>query len=161
MQCRPMGWGQEVDRSKERGLSLLELMTVAAIMGIAAAIAVPYFAKSSAQAQLKQAVIELTANLNLARMAAMSRNTTVTANVSLVGGRVKVTFGGILPDLEMPRRVVGVGGAASIQFNSLGLLSGVTTTQLITLTNSQGLTYAVQVSPGGKIRWCPNPTCSS
>ncbi len=151
-------------------MTLPELMVVVVIITVAAMLAVPNYNSWSARYKLKQAATELHSNLNLTRMAAMNRNTTLTATLALVGGRVTVTFTDpgstsadclgntarcVLPTQVMPREITNVAGAAQIRYTSLGLLTGVgTATQTITLTKSFGTTFQVQVTPGGKARWC-------
>ncbi len=153
-------------------MTLPELMVVVVIISVAALLAVPNYNSWSARYKLKQATTELHSNLNLTRMAAMNQNTTMTATPALVAGRVTVTFTNpastsadclgnpgrcVLPTQVMPREVTAVAGAAQIRYNSMGLLTGAgTATQTITLTNSFGLRHEVQVTPGGKARWCPS-----
>jgi type IV fimbrial biogenesis protein FimT len=159
----------------EAGMTLPEVALVMAIIMLAAMLAVPNYNSWSAKYKLKQGTTELHSSLNLTRMAAMNRNMTMTATPALVGGRVTVTFTDpsstsadclgnpgrcVLPTQVMPREVTNVAGAAQIRYNSMGLLTGVgTATQTITLTNSFGLVYEVQVTPGGKARSCPT-VCS-
>ncbi len=151
-------------------MTLPELMVVVVVITIVTILAVPNYNAWNAKYKLKQATAELHSNLNLTRMAAMNRNVTMTATLALVGGRVTVTFTDpgstsadclgntarcVLPTQVMPREVTTVAGAAQIRYTSLGLLTGVgTATQTITLTNSFGTTFQVQVTPGGKARWC-------
>jgi Tfp pilus assembly protein FimT len=167
----------------EAGVTLPELMVVLGIIIVATTLALPNYVAWNAKTKLKQATTELHSNLNLARMLAMNRNTTVTVTLGLVGGKVTATATDpgstsanclgdskrcLMPIQVMPTEVTAVsadiGGVPQtpilVRFTSLGLLTGVgTNNQTLTFTNSYGLTYQVQVTPGGKARWCPG-TCS-
>lgn len=166
-------WGQ--CRKEEAGVTLLELMAVVAILSIVAAMSVPNFIAWVDRAQLKDALLGLHGNLNLARMTAMNRNVTVTATLALVNNRVTATFTDpantsagclanqslcVIPTQVMPGQVTGFGGVSQVQFNSLGLrVGGGTTIQTIRLTNSQGVTFEIQITPAGKTRWCTVSPC--
>lgn len=148
-------------------MTVVELMVVVAIMAVIAALAVPSYTAWSARSKLKQALTELHSNLNLARMTAMNRNTTVTVALAIVNHQVTASFtvaggGVVLPQQVMDPVVTTLGGVSQIQFNSLGLLVGAgTTNQTITLTNSFSVTYEIQVTPAGKARWCTVSPCPS
>jgi prepilin-type N-terminal cleavage/methylation domain-containing protein len=159
-------------RSRESGVTLVELMVVVAILALASAFAVPNYVAWNARHQLKQAITELYGNLNLARMAAMNRNTTVTIDLAAgvvdpSDGKPKITAtftdaGGasVIQPQRMRIAITGVTGAAQVRFNSRGLrVGGGTAVQAITLTNGKGLTYEIQVTPGGKVRWCFTSPC--
>lgn len=171
------------ERPGEAGVTLPELMVVAGILIVATTLAVPNYVAWNAKSKLKQATTELHSNLNLARMLAMNRNTTVTVTLGLVGGKVTATVTDpgstsadclgdtkrcLLPTQVMPVEVTAVTGLIGatpqtppqVRYTSLGLLTGVgTNLQTVNLTNSYGVTYQIQVTPGGKARWCPG-TCS-
>ncbi|WP_447974856.1 GspH/FimT family pseudopilin [Nitrospira sp. Kam-Ns4a] len=144
-------------------MSFTELMVVLAIIGIASVIAVPNFISWNARTQLKEAVLELNSNLNLARMVAMNRNATVTVTLSTVGGHVEASFtaGGIpVMPTQVMSGVTQTTGVSQVQFNSLGLrVGGGSTNQAIQLKNQYGTTYEVQITPAGKTRWCAQSPC--
>ncbi len=148
----------------EAGLSLTELMVVLAIIGVASAIAVPNFIAWYSRSEFKHAVVALHGHLSLARMAAMNRNTTVTVALALENGRVTASFTGggveILPKQTLSSEVVAWGGTSPVEFTSLGLRKGGGTgNQTLTLSSRHGLTYEIQVTPAGKVRWCPASPC--
>jgi len=100
----------------------------------------------------------------------MNRNTTVTVGVAVNGGRVTIAATDTLGSQVLPTQSVmmahvtnaSVTGGGTIQFNSLWFRSsnGGVGNQTISVSNDQGLTYAVKVSAGGKTTWCPMATCS-
>ena len=155
-------------------MTMLETMVVASILSIGAAMAVPNFLMSTARAQLKQGTKELAGQLGTARMLAMNRNATVTVSLAQITcppatgncGRLQVstTYAGggtALPTYVMPAQIVATGGDMQIQFKSLGLRSGGgAANQAMTLRNSKGVTFAVQVTPAGRIRWCATSPCT-
>jgi prepilin-type N-terminal cleavage/methylation domain-containing protein len=153
----PRGGGQA-------GASLTEVLIVLAIIGAVSMIAAPNFIDWYSRAEFRRAVVDFQGNLSLARMAAMNRNTTLTVSLAIEDGRVTASFtaGGVdvLPKQTLSKEVAGWGGTSPVQFSSLGLrVGGGSGTQTITLTSRHGLTYEVQVTPAGKVRWCPASPC--
>ncbi len=158
---------------REAGMSMLEMMVVVSILGVGAAMTVPNYLTGNARYQLKQGVKELNANLATARMLAMNRNATVTVTVAPVTcppasancGRILATFtypggGTAMAPQVFPSEVKMVGGVSQVQFSSLGLrVGGGTANQAITMTNSKGVTFEVQVTPAGRTRWCAASPC--
>ena len=156
-------------KHRESGFTLIEVMIAVAIVATATAIAVPNYLEWNARYQLRQATSEIWGHLNLARGAAMNRNTSVNVALAVASGKVTIattTVGGmaVLPTQTIQMgHVTGVNviGGGPIQFNSLGLRSSGApgTNQNITVTNNQNLTYSIGVIPGGKAAWCPKSTC--
>lgn len=151
---------------RQEGFTLLEIMIVVAIIGIAAALAGPSYTDWMARYQLRQAVVEMTNQLMFARMGAMNRNSTVTVAVATTPGHVTVSCtdatGAIVTsnDQALPH-VTGLNPVnPSIIFTSLGLRSGGgATDQVVQVMNDRGVTYSFRVTPGGKASWCANSTC--
>ncbi|HZC81969.1 MAG TPA: prepilin-type N-terminal cleavage/methylation domain-containing protein, partial [Nitrospiraceae bacterium] len=77
--------------SAETGFTLIEMMIVVAIIGIAGLIALPNYLAWQSRSELRQAVTEVQNQLLLARMAALSRNTPVTVAISIANGDVLTT----------------------------------------------------------------------
>jgi prepilin-type N-terminal cleavage/methylation domain-containing protein len=156
----------------ERGFTLLELMVAVGILTTVFAMAIPNYLLWNRTYQLRQAATDLQGNLNLARMTAMNRNTSMTMTLgsipcppeTLYCGIRGASFGGIIPPLPFANgKIVAtlITGGTTVQLSSLGLrVGGPVGNQLITLTNSDNLTYSVVITPGGKIRWCPTNICS-
>lgn len=153
----------------DRGFTTIELFTVIFVTAIILMLAVPGYLRWNARYQLRQATTEIHSQLNVARLAAMNRNTTVSVDVDVTDGRVTVAAtdtggGSVLPTQSVMMTHVtnaSVTGGGAVQFNSLGFRSsnGGVGNQFISLSNDQGLTYTVKVSPGGKSTWCPKSTC--
>lgn len=166
-------WGMRP--GAEQGFSLIEVMTVVAIMALATAIAIPSYQAWYAKSKLKSVLLELNSNMNMARTVAKNRNTTITVTVALSNGRVRATYttpantsAACLADAKtcaietqvMPIEITGIGGTTQFQFNSLGLrVGGGTANQALQIRDQAGLTYEIQVTPAGRIRWCTTLPC--
>lgn len=152
---------------------MIEMMVVSGIITLMAAIAVPSYLQWNSQFKLKQEMTELGRNLSLARMAAMSRNTTVTVTlannvVDPADGMPKVTATfspAVVPPQRMQPAVTTLVNTTpptgtvpmTLRFSSLGIQLGVN--QSFTLANTNGLIYSAVVTPTGKVTWCPKSTC--
>lgn len=158
-------------QQNQSGLTLLEMMIVGAIIGIASTLAVPNYLQWNSKRELREAATRIQSQLALARMAAMNRNTTVTVTVTTASAKVTVVTtdansgNQIFPTETMLPHVTGVvGGPTSIQFSSQGFrLGGGVGAQFITIQNDNGINHSIQVLPGGKATWCvsPAPTCGA
>lgn len=145
----------------QHGFTLLELMIVVGIMAIAVTIGLPNYLMWYNKSQLREASSELSGNLNLAKMSAKNQNTTVTATLATVNGKVTASFTpSSIPTQVMPIQVTGFTGGP-VQFNSFGMLvGGGTANQIIHLTNKDNVTFEIQVTPAGKVRWCATSPCT-
>ena len=150
-------------KDRESGFTLIEVMIVVAIIGIASALAIPNYVEWKTQHDLREAVSEFSSNLNLARVVAMNRNRQATVTIQLVGGLINVSgnAGGtpIFSPQTLSSSVTGLpGGTANVLFSSMGL-SAAAANQVIQLVNTRGLVYSVLVMPSGKVTWCAKSTC--
>jgi len=148
---------------KENGFTMIELMIVVGIIGIASVIAVPAVSEWLARYQLKQAMSEIAGDLNLAKLVAMNRNRQATVTIQPSGTLIEVSgiSGGqqIFPTRTLMPRVTALpGGTATVNFSSMGL-STATAPQTIQLQNEKGLIYALSVLPSGKVSWCAKTSC--
>jgi prepilin-type N-terminal cleavage/methylation domain-containing protein len=147
----------------DAGFTLVELMIVAGIIGISAAMMVPRFVEWVARYQLKQAMTEIVGDMNMAKLAAMNRNRQATVTLQQVGSLVQVSGiaagKDVFPTSRFMSRVTALpGGTATINFSSMGL-STATVPQTIQVKNSYGLIYSVSVLPSGKVSWCAKSSC--
>ena len=150
-------------KHRESGFTLIELMIVVAIIGIASALAIPSYTQWKSDHDLREAVSEFSSNLNLARVVAMNRNRQATVTIQLTGGLINVsgTAAGtpIFSPQTLNQSVTGLpSGTANVAFSSMGL-SKATVNQVIQIVNARGLVYSVSVMPSGKVTWCAKSTC--
>lgn len=166
--------------SSKTGFTLIEMLLVVAIMGIAGLIALPNYLVWQSRAELRQAITEVQNQLLLARMAALSRNAPVTVAISIANGAVTTTttnaatgaqimssFSVRLPhvvDLKVgPSAAWTSATTANVSFNSMGLRSGgpgPTLNQELALVNDKGVQFAMKVTPRGVVNWCQDSACS-
>jgi type IV fimbrial biogenesis protein FimT len=161
--------------SRAAGVTLVELMIVVAIIGIAAALAGPNFMQWMQRYELRQATTTLAARLQAARVTAINQNRPIIITICLIpnapcttpssvgGGAVQATFafpGGAaaLSPETFPARVVNfiLPQAGPITFNSRGMSTsaGPQTIQLLTSQAPVPVGYSVTVNPAGKVSWC-------
>lgn len=161
------------------GFTLLELMIVVAIIGIASALAAPSYTAWIARYQLREGISEMQHQLVLARMMAVSRNVPVTVTMGLSNGSLQLTTanaatgtvisasqGMSVPQVVMlnvgPSPAWTTVATATVSFNSMGMRvggPGPTLNQELALVNSKGVQYALKVTPRGIANWCPDQVC--
>ena len=77
--------------SRQAGFTLIEAMIVVAIIGIAAAIAMPSFTRMYMDYEARTTASEITRHLMLVRTRAMTTNQTLNVQIVLVNGGVQMT----------------------------------------------------------------------
>jgi type IV fimbrial biogenesis protein FimT len=143
----------------QQGFTLLEIMIVVVIIGIAAGLAVPNFTLMYARHELYQATTSLYNRLILARSSAISRNAMIAATpASIPMGQDTVTFTAPLIGETLPQNVKLV---TPLPVNPLGFTPrGLSTTPLtpqtiqLQSTRDLNLIYSISLMPSGKVTWC-------
>lgn len=146
-------------RKQEGGFTLLEIMIVVVIVGIAAALAVPNLTFMYAKYELYQTTTTLYNRLIMARTAAISRNAMIVATPANIPiGQDQVTFTAPLGTETFPATVRFV---LPLPVNPIGFTPrGLSTTPLATQTiqiqslRDPSLIYTISLAPAGKVTWC-------
>lgn len=164
---------RDVTLSRQAGYSLIEVLIAAAIIGIAAAIAMPNFTRMYIDYQARATASEITRHLVLARTRAMTSNQTLSVQIVLVNGGVQMTTTNLAgaPALQGLNRIEAVqmttltfnnGGllpnGGVVQFNSFGMRASVPGTGVQTITVGGTLAgapttqYLINIAPSGTSR---------
>lgn len=161
---------RDVTQSRQAGFSLIEVLIAVAIIGIAAAIAMPNFTRMYIDYQARATASEITRHLVLARTRAMTSNQTLSVQIVLVNGGVQMTTTNLAgaPALQGLNRIEAVqmttltfnnGGllpnGGVVQFNSFGMRASVPGTGVQTITVGGTLAgapttqYLINIAPSG------------
>jgi len=146
-------------RFQEGGFTLLEIMAVVVIVGIAAALTVPNFMFMYAKYELYQTTTTLYNRLVMARSAAISRNAMIVATpASVPVDRDQVTFTAPLGAETFPPtvRFVLPLPVTPIGFTPRGLSTTPLASQTIQIQSQRdpSLIYTISLAPSGKVPWC-------
>lgn len=161
---------RDMPLSRQAGFSLIEVLIAVAIIGIAAAIAMPNFTRMYIDYQARATASEITRHLVLARTRAMTSNQTLSVQIVLVNGGVQMTTTNLAgaPALQGLNRIEAVqmttltfnnGGllpnGGVVQFNSFGMRASVPGTGVQTITVGGTLAgapttqYLINIAPSG------------
>ncbi|MBN4054100.1 prepilin-type N-terminal cleavage/methylation domain-containing protein [Nitrospira defluvii] len=139
-----------------KGFSLLEIVVTVAILGVLVGIAIPNYLTWNARYEFKGAAHDLASNLKLAKLSAMSRNTTITVKLQANGNDTEyVTTNAVIPTETLPSDLTVVGGLpVDITFNAFGQrTSGGTGDQIINIdsTSNASTRYVITIRISGKV----------
>lgn len=161
---------RDMPLSRQAGFSLIEVLIAVAIIGIAAAIAMPNFTRMYIDYQARATASEITRHLVLVRTRAMTSNQTLSVQIVLVNGGVQMTTTNLAgaPALQGLNRIEAVqmttltfnnGGllpnGGVVQFNSFGMRASVPGTGVQTITVGGTLAgapttqYLINIAPSG------------
>jgi len=154
--------------SGQAGFTLIEVLIAVAIIGIAAAIAMPNFTRMYIDYQARVTASEITRHLVLARTRAMTSNQTLAVQIVILNGGVEMTTTNLAaaPALQMNRIEAvhmttlafnngGIPNGGVVQFNSYGMRASVpgTGVQTITVGGTLGgaptTQYLINIAPSG------------
>jgi prepilin-type N-terminal cleavage/methylation domain-containing protein len=150
---------------EQKGLTLIELMVVVAIIAIISAIAIPQFTGFINHYRLTSTVSSLTSSLQFARMAAVSSGREYQVEINLVNETFDVQRGNLasgstswISTGDLHRAYTGVDIAmvngsysnpASKQFNP----DGSSSSGSISFSNTQGERYSITLTPAtGRVK---------
>jgi type IV fimbrial biogenesis protein FimT len=145
---------------RQRGLTLIELMVVMALLAIVAAIAAPGMRSFAAGIRVKSLANELTADLLVARSEALKRNTSVTVTPNGSGWQAGWTVGttaDVLLQREASRADLQFEAPPPLMiFNASGRLTSPVGTVRMTVLSSdlqaEAAKRCVEVDPSGRAR---------
>lgn len=141
------------------GFTLLEIMVVVSIVGIASAMAAPNLMMMYARHELYQTTTNLYNRLVFARSAAITRNAMIVATpANLPSGEGQAQFTAPLGTEAFPLNVRFVLPlpAQPVGFTPRGLSTTPLAVQTIQLQSIRDprLIYTISLAPSGKVTWC-------
>ena len=134
--------------------SLLELVTVLALVGLLMAMAIPRFSAMRDGASVRAAMADLGADFSLARQSAITRRTTVAVVLDTASGTVAVRSAARTLSRHSLRAAYGIvlgSNRDSAVYDSRGLGYGVSN---VTVTVRRGpIVDTLTMSRMGRVRW--------
>ena len=143
-------------RRRSAGFTLVELITVLAIMGVLAALAAPSFSEMIARQRLRTGAFDLVADLLLARSEAIKRgeNVTVTPGATwAMGWTVDAASGArISQRTAFGAAITSPSGATTVAFDRNGRSAGTSAIEFSSPKTDDSAARCVTVQPSGRAR---------
>lgn len=141
-------------RRRSTGFTLVELITVLAIMGILAALAAPSFSEMIARQRLRAGAFDLVADLMLARSEAIKRGESVSVTPGATwaaGWTVDAASGARISQRgAFGATITSPGGATAVTFNRDGRSAGTAAIELSSPKTDDSAARCVAVQPSGR-----------
>jgi type IV fimbrial biogenesis protein FimT len=134
----------------QRGFSLIELMTVVAMVAVLAVVAGPAFTKMVAQQRLRDATSALAESLWLARSEAVARGTAIDFTFASIGAGWPIKVSATNATIQTQDPIPTISSAAgSYAFNSFGRLTGAGNLEVT--HSGTGLKRCLSVTTAGRV----------
>ena len=159
-----------MSRQDQKGITMIEMMVVLAIVGVLVTIAIPNYQAWVSDQNLRSSMVQLAGDLQIARMTAINRNAPITVSFApadspytiFVDTARDLTYDGIeevLPNLRrkpLNARVtisqVDFNGGQAFLFNGRGMRGSPTAgNALVVLQNDRGKQYQINVTLVGDV----------
>ena len=144
--------------ARQSGVTLIQMLVTVTVIGLLLAAASPNVASLLSVYPIRSGARQIYAELESARMAAVTENTSYRFSVCTGGiSYIVYVYTGVVSDctLQTPRPLdaasqgVSMAASSDIVFSSNG---GASTTGTVTMTNNQGTSMQVAVGTAGRIR---------
>jgi len=143
-----------IDSSRSRGFTLIEITVVVLIFGMIVAFGVPVVQNLTSTANLKGAAENVTAQLRVARQIAIGtgRSQTLIFAAGFQGSDYRVENGGVVgAKWSLPRGITYVWDAGTADTYTIGTNGRVSPSGLVILQNRRGLRDTVSVQASGLV----------
>jgi general secretion pathway protein H len=133
-------------RRGERGVTLIEIAVILAIVGIMALVMAPAIGEWVDNFRIRQSARDISSTLQEAKMKTISTRTQHTVNFYEANNTYQLLPGGSVTQVSRGVNIVS-GSTASVTFSPDGTSSNGT----ITLDNEEGKTYNIEINSVGRI----------
>lgn len=149
---------------RSRGFTLIELMSIVAILSVLMMIAAPNMQSLIANQRARSAAYDLISDLSLARSEAVKRNLEVILSPQTAWAQGWTIKTGVAADMVAQRNPLGNGvtvtrSPASVTYDGSGRLSGITSTVRFELFDGINTYRCISLDPSGqpstKVARCP------
>jgi general secretion pathway protein H len=140
---------------REKGVTLIELAVVMAIIAIMGLFMAPAIGEWLDNYRIRQTARDIASTLQLAKMQTISTRTQHSVTFTPAAGTYQITPGGsatqVPRGVSIDRTDFTIPSNNVIQFNSNGTSSSTSLTASIYINNTNGKQYRIRVSPSGNI----------